>query len=132
MIEDNHDWNWINEDVAPAAHDAMLAEFGGLAGTRDLNAMRSALARPSNLAACGSPDAAALAAAYAFGLLRNHPVSDGNKRAGYALAIVFLLDNGFTITGSDIESVETMLAVAADTISEDDLAECFRARISRV
>lgn len=129
MTAADHGWNWINEDVALAAHDAMLAEFGGLAGTRDLNAMQSALARPRNLAAYGSPDAAALAAAYAFGLLRNHPFSDGNKRTGYALAIVFLLDNGFSFTGSDIESVEAMLAVAAGSMSEDDLAEWFRARV---
>ena len=107
----------------------MLAEFGGLAGIRDLNAMQSALARPRNLAAYGSPDAAARAAAYAYGLLRNHPFSDGNKRTGYALAIVFLLDNGLSFTGSDIESVEAMLAVAAGAMSEDDLAAWFRARV---
>ena len=132
MTEADNDWNWIDEDVALAAHDAMLAEFGGLAGTRDLNAMRSALARPRNLAAYGSPDAAALAAAYAFGLLRDHPFSDGNKRTGYALAIVFLLDNGFSFTGSDIESVEAMLAVAAGAMSEDDLTAWFRARLRRL
>jgi death-on-curing protein len=129
MTEGDHRWNWISDDVVLAAHDAMLAEFGGLAGTRDLNAMQPALARPRNLAAYGSPDAAALAAAYANGLLRNHPFSDGNKRTGYALAIVLLLDNGFSFTGSDIESVETMLAVAAGTMNEDDLAAWFRERV---
>jgi death-on-curing protein len=129
VTEADRDWNWIDEDVALAAHDATLAEFGGLAGTRDLNAMRSALARPRDLAAYGSPDAAALAAAYAFGLSRDHPFSDGNKRTGYALAIVFLLDNGFSFAGSDIESVEAMLAVAAGTMSEDDLAAWFRERL---
>lgn len=129
MTEGERGWNWIGDDVALAAHDAMLAEFGGPAGVRDLNAMHSALARPRNLAAYGSPDAASLAAAYAYGLLRNHPFSDGNKRTGYALALVFLLDNGFSFTGSDIESVETMLAVAAGTMTEDDLATWFRARL---
>ncbi len=129
MTEADHGWNWIGEEVALAAHDAMLAEFGGLAGVRDENAMHSALAKPRNLAVYGSPDAAALAASYAYGLLRNHPFSDGNKRTGYALAIVFLLDNGFAFTGSDIESIETMLAVAAGAMSEDDLATWFRARV---
>jgi death on curing protein len=132
VTEPNHDRNWIDEDVALAAHDAMLAEFGGLAGARDLNAMQSALARPRNLASYGPPDAAALAAAHAYGLLRNHPFSDGNKRTGYTLAIVFLLDNGFSFTGSDIESVEAMLAVAAGTMGEDDLAAWFRARLRRL
>jgi death-on-curing protein len=132
VTEADHEWNWIDEDVALAAHDALLAEFGGLAGARDINAMQSALARPRNLAAYGSPDAAALAAAYAFGLSRNHPFCDGSKRTGYALAIVFLLDNGFFFTGSDIESVEAMLAVAAGTMGEDDLAAWFRARLLRL
>jgi death-on-curing protein len=132
VTEADRDWNWIDEDVALAAHDAMLAEFGGLAGMLDLNAMQSALARPRNLAVYGSPDAANLAAAYAYGLLRNHPFSDGNKRTGYALAIVFLLDNGLAFTGSDIESVETMQAVAAGTISEDELAAWFRVRLRRL
>jgi len=125
-------WNWIDEDVALAAHDAMLAEFGGLAGIRDLNAMQSALARPRDLVAYDSPDAAAFAAAYAYGLSRNHPFSDGNKRTGYALAIVFLLDNGLSFTGSDVESVETMLVVAAGTMSEDELAAWFRARVRQL
>ena len=132
MTGADRDWKWIDEDVALAAHDAMLAEFGGLAGTRDLNAMQSALARPRDLAAYGSPDAAALAAVYAYGLLRNHPFSDGNKRTGYTLAIVFLLDNGLSFTGSDIESIETMLAVAAGAMSEDDLAVWFRERLRQL
>ena len=129
MTEDEHDWNWINEDVALAAHDALLAEFGGLASTRELNAISSTLVGPRNLAAYGSPDAATLAAAYAFGLLRNHPFSGGNKRTGYTLAIVFSLDNGFSLTASDIESVEVMWAVAEGTMREDDLAVWFRARL---
>ncbi len=128
-MNDDQSWNWIEEDVALAAHDALVAEFGGLAGVRDLTLLQPALAGPRNLIAYGSPDAAALAAAYAFGLLRNHPFSDGNKRTGYALAIVFLLDNGLAFTGADIESVETMLQVAGGTMNEEDLAAWFRARV---
>ena len=129
MTEDDRNRNWLGEDVALAAHGAMLSEFGRLAGIRDLNAMQSALARPRNLAVYGSPDAPALAAAYAYGIARNHPFSDGNKLTGYALAIVFLLDNGFSFIGSDVESVQTMLAVADGTMSEGDLAAWFRARV---
>jgi death-on-curing protein len=91
--------------------------------------MRSALARPRNLAVNGAPDAPALAAAYAYGILRNHPFSDGNKRTGYALALVFLLDNGFAFTGSDVESVETMLAVADGSLGDDELAAWLRERV---
>jgi death-on-curing protein len=128
-VNDDKSWNWIDEDVAIAAHDALLAGFGGLAGVRDLNLLQSALARPRNLVGYETPDAAALAAAYAFGLLRNHPFADGNKRTGYTLAIVFLLDNGFAFTGTDIESVETVLRAAAGSMDEAELAAWFRDRI---
>jgi death-on-curing protein len=128
-VNDDQSWNWIDEDLAIAAHDALLAGFGGLAGVRDLNLLQSALARPRNLVAYETPDAAALAAAYAFGLLRNHPFADGNKRTDYTLAIVFLLDNGFAFTGTDIESVETVLRAAAGTMDEAELAAWFRDRI---
>jgi death on curing protein len=107
----------------------MLAGFGGLAGIRDPNAMQSALARPRKLSADQSADAAAIAAAYSYWLSRNYPSSDGNKPAAYALALVFLLDNGRSFVGSDVESVEAMLAVAAGTMSEPDLAAWFRARL---
>jgi death on curing protein len=122
-------WNWITKEVAIAAHDVLVSEFGGPAGIRDLNALESALGRPRNLAAYKSPDLAALAAAYAFGLIRNHAFTDGNKRTGYTLALAFLLDNGAAFIGTDAESVETMLAVAAGELSEDDLATWFRARL---
>lgn len=129
MSGGDHDWNWIGEEVALAAHDAMIAAFGGLGGVRDLGALQSALARPRHLAAYGSPDVAALAASHAYGISRGHPFSDGNKRAGYSLALVFLLDNGFAFTGTDIESITAMVEVAAGTLSEAELAAWFRARI---
>jgi len=127
MTEDAIQWNWIGEDVALATHDVLLAEFGGLPGVRDLNFLQSALARPQHLLAYGSPDPAALAAAYAYGIVRNHPFADGNKRTGYALALAFLLDNGWIFTGTDIESIEMMWALAAGGVSEDALAGWFRA-----
>ena len=128
MTRDDREWNWIGEDVALAAHETLLAEFGGPSGARDMNLLGSALARPRNLAAYGSPDIATLAAAYAYGLMRNHPFIDGNKRTGFAIAIVFLLDNGSAFVGTDLETVETMLAVAAGEMTEDALAAWFRDR----
>ena len=84
------------EDVAFAIHDHQLAEHGGPEGVRDAGALESALARPRNLAAYERPDAAALAAAYAYGLARNHPFADGNKRTAWVVARVFLAINGLS------------------------------------
>jgi death-on-curing protein len=123
-------WTWIQDEVALAAHDALIAEFGGLAGVRDKGGLQSALGRPLNLAAYGSPGAADLAAAYAYGIVRNHPFADGNKRTGFSLALVFLLDNGFDFTGSDIETIEMVLELAAGRVTEDALAAWFRARLT--
>jgi death on curing protein len=125
-------WNWIGEQVALAAHEALLAEFGGPAGVRDANLLGSALARPRNLAAYGAPDAAALAAAYAYGLMRNHPFVDGNKRTAFTLAIVFLLDNGWAFTGDDVDAISTMLSVAAGEMDEEPLAAWFRDHVRLV
>jgi death on curing protein len=123
-------WTWIQDEVALAAHDALIAEFGGLAGVRDIGALQSALARPLNLAAYGSPDVADLAAAYAFGIVRNHPFADGNKRTGFSLALVFILDNGFDFTGPDIETIEMVLELAAGRVPEEALAAWFRTRLT--
>jgi death-on-curing protein len=75
-------WRWIGLEVACAVHDRQLAEHGGGDGIRDLGAIESALARPRNLVAHGEPDAADLAASYAFGIAKNHGFIDGNKRTG--------------------------------------------------
>lgn len=109
-----------------AIHDEQLAEHGGLAGVRDLALVQSALARPHNLAAYGSPDVADFAAAYAYGLAQIHGFIDGNKRTAFVVAAVFLLDHGFDIAATDPEIVQTMLAVAEGTLSETGLAAWFR------
>jgi death-on-curing protein len=132
VIGDASGWQWIGEVVALATHDVLLAEFGGLPGVRDLSLLQSALARPQNLLAYVSPDPASLAASYAYGIVRNHPFADGNKRTAYALALTFLLDNGWVFTGNDIESIETMWALAAGELSEDALAAWFRDRLVAV
>jgi death-on-curing protein len=124
------EWKWINTAVAQAIHDRQLAEHGGPAGVRDLGALESALARPVNLAAYGEPDAAALAAAYAFGITRNHAFVDGNKRTAWVLARLFLEVNGVRLAFEKMDAVNTVLALAAGELSEEELADWFRQRIS--
>ena len=91
---------WIETTVVLAIHDAQLAEHGGLAGVRDAGLLESALTRPQNLLAYGAPDAADCAAAYGFGIARNHPFIDGNKRVAFAATDVFLRNNGRRLTQS--------------------------------
>jgi len=121
----------VREDVVHAIHDRQLAEHGGLPGILNQGSLAAALARPRNLAAYEEPDAAALAAAYAYGLLRNHPFADGNKRTAWVVARLFLVDNGFHFQFDPADAVRTIDAVAAGKCKEPEFAEWFRARISR-
>ena len=122
-------WRWIGADVTYAIHDRQLAEHGGRDGLRYQNAVESALARPQNLATYETPDAARLAAAYAFGLARNHGFVDGNKRTAWVIARLFLADNDYRLVFEPADAVRTMQAIAAGALSEIDLAEWFRHRI---
>ena len=122
-------WTWVDASVALAIHDEQLAEHGGASGVRDAGAFELAMARPVNLAAYGDPDAAALAAAYAFGLARNHAFVDGNKRTAYVVAEMFLALNGIKLLSSDAAGILTFVALAAGDLSEAALAEWFRANI---
>jgi len=124
------DWRWIRSDVVYAIHDRQIAEHGGLDGIRDQGMIESALARPINLLAYGQPDAADLAAAYAYGLARNHGFTDGNKRIAWTTARLFLVDNGFRLQLDKSDAVRTMEAVAAGTLAESDLATWFRQRLA--
>lgn len=119
-------WIWIATEVLYAVHDEQLAEHGGLAGLRDANALESAVARAEQLAHYGAPDAADLAAAYGFGIARNHPFSDGNKRTAFVAVELFLSLNGFELTASDADCVITMLSVAAGDMEEAAFAEWIR------
>ncbi|MDM7955642.1 type II toxin-antitoxin system death-on-curing family toxin [Blastomonas sp.] len=123
------DWIWLRQDVVLALHDEQIAEHGGLGGIRDLALVESALGRPMNLAAYGDPDAADLAAAYAFGLARNHPFNDGNKRTAAVVALTFLLLNDVEFAISEAELVVMTLALAAGDLSEDEVARWFRDHI---
>jgi death on curing protein len=122
---------WIEPAVIRAIHEEQLAEHGGGIGTRDTGLLESALARPMQLAAYGRPDVAALAASYGYGLAKNHPFIDGNKRTAFVAVELFLLLNGWELTASDAQCVLSMLAVAAGTLDEAAYAEWIRGHISR-
>ena len=116
--------------VAQAAHREHLAEHGGLDGVRDPALLESAMARPQQLEPYGKPDAAALAAAYAFGIARNHPFTDGNKRTAAVISETFLVVNGFEMPAtSDAEVAAAFIALAAGELSEDELVDWFRQRV---
>ena len=117
---------WLDPTVAIAIHEAQIAEHGGSAGTRDAGLLESALARPRNLVAYGAPDHADLAAAYGYGIARNHPFVDGNKRSAFVAAELFLALNGFRLVADDSDCVMTMLAVAAGDIDEVKFAAWIR------
>lgn len=121
-------WFWIATEVAEAAHLEQIAEHGGGEGVRGL--LDSAMARPRDLADYGEPDAASLAAAYAFGIARNHPFVDGNKRTAAVVSETFLMLNGYRLEASDAEVVVAFVALAAGELSEDELADWFRQRLA--
>lgn len=119
----------MRQDVVLALHDEQIAEHGGLSGIRDPALVESALARPLNLASYGEPDAADLAAAYAFGLARNHPFADGNKRSAAVVALTFLLLNDVAFEITEAELVVMTMALAAGDLSEEEVARWFRDHI---
>ncbi|MBL8422953.1 MAG: type II toxin-antitoxin system death-on-curing family toxin [Candidatus Accumulibacter phosphatis] len=119
-------WTWIDKRRLLLLHDESLAEHGGLAGMRDEGLLDSALVRPHNLLAHGDPDFAALAAAYGFGLAKNQPFVDGNKRAAFLSIGLFLAINGFRLVATQADATLTMLAVAAGEIDEAALGDWIR------
>src|SRR4051812_16562709 len=120
---------WLDKAVALAIHDRQLAEHGGGGGVRDDALLESALARPVNRWAYGDEDPASLAAAYAFGLARNHPFVDANKRTAWVLARLFLALNGYELVFAAPDAISTMLALAAGELGEAELADWFRDRL---
>lgn len=121
---------WVSEAVALALHDRQLAEHGGPAGLRDAGMLASALARPLNQWLYGEDDRYALAAAYAFGIARNHPFTDGNKRTAWVMARLFLRKNGLALAYTEREAIATVLALAAGELSEDELADWLRGHLT--
>jgi death on curing protein len=123
---------WLSRWVVDAIHTDQLREHGGLAGVRDDNVLESALARPQQKwHYAENPDLASLAAAYAFGLVRNHPYRDGNKRIGFLAMATFLELNGTAFDASDADVVAEILALAEGKVSEDALADWIRLHARR-
>ena len=117
---------WVLNTVVLAMHGRLLAEHGGAAGDCKLARLESALARPQQLIAYGDPDLCDLAAAYASGIVRNHPFADGNKRIAFMTAYVFLNRNGLRISASEVDAAQTVTALAANEIDESDFAAWLR------
>ena len=124
---------WLLEEAVRAIHQRQIAEHGGSSGIRDEGLLLSALARPQNVLAYGEqePDLAALAAAYAFGIARNHPFVDGNKRTAFVAARTFLLLNGDDLEASQDEKYIAFIQLAEGSLSEDDLANWIRRHSKR-
>lgn len=120
-------WVWFEIETALAIHAEQLEEHGGGEGIRDRALLESALARPQQLAAYGEPDVYDLAAAYAFGVAKNHPFVDGNKRTAFVLAEAFLILHGARLDADDASCVIETLRLAAGEHDADSFAAWLRA-----
>lgn len=122
---------WLDAKIALAVHDRQLAEHGGGTGIRDEGMLESALARSVNRWTYGEKDPASLAAAYAFGIARNHPFVDGNKRTAWVLARLFLALNNVVLKFEPDDAIRTVLALAAGELNEEEMADWFRERVEK-
>ena len=122
---------WVRHDVVLAIHKRQLAEHGGAEGIADERLLASALARPRNLLAYSEqqPDLAALAASYAFGIVKNHPFVDGNKRVAFVVCRTFLKLNGCDIDASQAAKYASFLKLAEGALGENGLADWIRVRL---
>src|ERR1051326_7855757 len=122
---------WLLEETITAIHHRQIAEHGGSEGLRDEGLLLSALARPQNLLAYGepSPDLASLAASYAYGIARNHPFVDGNKRTALVAARTFLLLNGVNVQAAQVDKWLTFLQLAAGSLTEEELGYWIRSQM---
>jgi death-on-curing protein len=123
------EFRFLSADIAFAVHERQLAEHGGLSGVKDEGLLEAAVARPLNKHAYGENDVCALAAAYSFGIARNHPFNDGNKRTAWVMARLFLRLNGVTISFDKAEAIGTVLALAAGELPEEAMADWFRTHL---
>lgn len=122
---------WLSRLVVDAIHADQVREHGGVAGVRDENALESALARPRQAWHYRpASDLPTLAASYAFGLVKNHPYRDGNKRIGFLAMVTFLGINGASFEATDEEVVVQFVGLAAGTIAEDELASWISSRLT--
>ena len=125
------DWIWIDPAVIYAVHNEQLAEHGGSVCVRDTGLLASASARPQSLVAYDELDVHDLAAAYGYGIARNHPFIDGNKRSAFVAVELFLDVNGYELTATDVDCVLTTLALAAGEIDEATFANWIRSNSKR-
>lgn len=121
---------WLDSRDALAIHDRQLAEHGGGRGIRDASLLESALSRPINRWHYGDDDFANLAASYAYGVARNHPFVDGNKRTAWVLARLFLALNDQILIFTAEDATRTMIALAAGELSEEEMADWFRLHLA--
>jgi death-on-curing protein len=128
----NQPWIWLDPVVLQRVHEEQLAEHGGPGGVRDAGMLHSAMSRPQNRATYESPDAADLAASYAFGIARNHPFVDGNKRTAFVAMELFLDLNGFELQAGDEDCVLKTLALAAGEIDESAFGQWIREHLAPV
>jgi death-on-curing protein len=126
------EYSWLRQDVIVAIHERVLADYGGQSGIRDSGLLDSALAGPKQIQAYEEPDCARLAAAFAAGIIRNHPFIDGNKRVGFMAAYVFLATNGHTLTATELSATQTVIDLAAGEISESQFAQWLRENTATV
>jgi death-on-curing protein len=117
---------WLLDSVVLAMHERLLSEHGGASGIRDAALLDSALARPPQLLAYGDPDVFELAAAYAAGMVRNHPFVDGNKRTAFVCAYAFLARNGFQLMAPEVDAAQAVIDRAAGDLAEDAFASWLR------
>jgi death-on-curing protein len=117
---------WLGEAVVLAMHGRLLAEHGGAPGLRDAALLDSALTRPQQLQAYGDPDIYDLAAAYASGIVNNHPFVDGNKRTGFMATYVFLASNGLRVIAAEVDTVRSVTLLADGEIDESTFAAWLR------
>ncbi len=123
-------WTWINKSIVIALHDEQIAEHGGQAGLRDEGLLESVLARPVNRANYGEASVAALAASYGYGVARNHPFFDGNKRTALVVSELFLVLNGYELKADDASCLEIFLSLAEGSLSEEGLSTWLKDNIT--
>ena len=124
--------HWVIDEVVPQIHQLQLERHGGAPGIRDEGLLSSALNRPKNLYTYGQSELFSLAASYAYGLVKNHPFFDGNKRVAFVVMSLFLELNGHQLTAGQDEAAEAIIAVASSEWSESELADWLRRSTERL
>lgn len=117
---------WINKEDVYKIHTEQLAEHGGFPGVRDKGLVESSLSRPQNLFFYQKPSLFDLAAAYAYGIIKNHPFLDGNKRTSFVISVLFLRLNGYGLFTTSLDKITTFLNLADGSISEKEMSQWFK------